>query len=167
MCADHPATRAQVNIGVNSSAGTSAKSSTTADQNSTFRGEHAVGLACLQLGERCLLERLGDLDAVGAELLGGAAQHARPRVLGAVDAVAEAHEALAAVEGILDPLVGVTGSLDLVEHLQHAEGAPPWSGPLSAPTAPDRAAAASAPVEVITRAVNVDAFMPCSAALIQ
>src|SRR4029078_10970447 len=46
-------------------------------------------------------------------------------------------------------------------------GAPPWRGPDSAPTAPDRAAATSAPVEAITRAVNVEAFMPCSAALIQ
>ncbi len=36
MCADQPARRAQVNIGVNSDAGTSAKSSTTADQNSTL-----------------------------------------------------------------------------------------------------------------------------------
>ncbi len=33
-----------------------------------------------------------------------------------------------------------------------------------APTAPERAAATSAPVEVMTRAVNVEAFMPCSAA---
>ncbi len=44
------------------------------------------------------------------------------------------------------------------------EGAPPCSGPDSAPTAPERAAATSAPVEAITRAVKVEAFMPCSAA---
>ena len=43
-------------------------------------------------------------------------------------------------------------------------GAPPCRGPLIAPTAPDSAAATSAPVEAITRAVKVDAFMPCSAA---
>ena len=43
-------------------------------------------------------------------------------------------------------------------------GAPPCSGPDIAPTAPDSAAATSAPVEAITRAVNVEAFMPCSAA---
>lgn len=36
-----------------------------------------------------------------------------------------------------------------------------------APTAPDRAAATSAPVEAMTRAVNVEAFMPCSAADVQ
>ena len=35
------------------------------------------------------------------------------------------------------------------------------------PRAPDSAAATSAPVEAITRAVKVDAFMPCSAAEIQ
>ena len=43
-------------------------------------------------------------------------------------------------------------------------GAPPCSGPDIAPTAPDSAAATSAPVEAITRAVKVEAFMPCSAA---
>ena len=43
-------------------------------------------------------------------------------------------------------------------------GAPPCSGPLIAPMAPDSAAATSAPVEAITRAVNVEAFIPCSAA---
>ena len=33
-----------------------------------------------------------------------------------------------------------------------------------APIAPERQAAASAPVDAMTRAVNVEAFMPCSAA---
>jgi hypothetical protein len=41
-------------------------------------------------------------------------------------------------------------------------GAPPCSGPDMAPIAPDSAAATSAPVEAMTRAVNVEAFMPCS-----
>src|SRR4051794_20934885 len=82
-------------------------------------GEHAIGLARLQLGERGLLERLGDLVALGPDLLGGPAQHAGARVLGAVDAVAEAHEPLAAVERVLDPAIGVAELLDLVEHLEH------------------------------------------------
>src|SRR3954469_23631648 len=51
--------------------------------------------------------------------------------------------------------------------LNTRDGAPPCSGPDSAPTAPDRAAATSAPVDAITRAVKVDAFIPCSAAEIQ
>ena len=46
-------------------------------------------------------------------------------------------------------------------------GAPPCSGPESAPTAAESAAPASAPVEATTRAVNVDAFKPCSAVQIQ
>ena len=46
-------------------------------------------------------------------------------------------------------------------------GAPPCRGPDIAPTAPDRAAATSAPVDAMTRAVKVDAFMPCSAADVQ
>ena len=44
------------------------------------------------------------------------------------------------------------------------DGAPPCSGPLIAATAPESAAATSAPVEAITRAVKVEAFIPCSAA---
>ena len=46
-------------------------------------------------------------------------------------------------------------------------GAPPCSGPESVPTADDIAAAQSAPVEAAMRAVNVEAFRPCSAAEIQ
>ena len=57
MCADQPATRAAVNIGVNSSGGTCALSSTTADQNSTFVASTRSGLR-LQLLERRPLERL-------------------------------------------------------------------------------------------------------------
>ena len=44
------------------------------------------------------------------------------------------------------------------------DGAPPCSGPDRAPTAAESAAATSAPVEATTRAVKVEAFMPCSAA---
>src|SRR5688500_82845 len=47
------------------------------------------------------------------------------------------------------------------------DGAPPCSGPDRAPTAADRHAATSAPVEATTRTVKVEAFMPCSAAEIQ
>ena len=43
-------------------------------------------------------------------------------------------------------------------------GAPPCSGPLIAPIAPEIEAATSAPVDAITLPVNVEAFMPCSAA---
>jgi len=44
------------------------------------------------------------------------------------------------------------------------EGAPPCNGPDIAPTAAENAAATSAPVDATTRAVKVEAFMPCSAA---
>ena len=44
------------------------------------------------------------------------------------------------------------------------DGAPPCSGPDSAPIPEEMQAAASAPVEATIRAVNVEAFMPCSAA---
>ena len=131
-------------------------------------GEHAVGLARLQLGERGLLERLGDLEALRADLLRGAAQHAGARVLGAVDAVAEAHQPLAAVQQLLDVALGVALALDLVEHLQHAAGRAAVQRAAQRADAPPTARRrTSAPVEATTRAVKVEAFMPCSAAEIQ
>src|SRR3954466_8508738 len=60
------------------------------------RGEHAVRAARLQLGQSGVLERLRTLEPRRADLTCGAAQHAGARVLGAVDAVAEAHQPLAA-----------------------------------------------------------------------
>ena len=84
------------------------------------RLEHAVGTALAQLGERGLLERLGDLVARSVELLRRTAKHAGARVLGAVDAVAEAHQPLAGVEQLLDVGGGVAGLLDLFDHGEHA-----------------------------------------------
>src|SRR5829696_3843251 len=84
------------------------------------RGEHAVGTAGLELGERRPLELLGGLEPRRLELPGSAAQDTGARVLGAVDALAEAHEALAAVERIAHPPIGVARPLDLVEHLEDA-----------------------------------------------
>ncbi len=43
-------------------------------------------------------------------------------------------------------------------------GAPPCRRPDSVPTADDSDAAQSAPVDAAIRAVNVEAFRPCSAA---
>ena len=44
-----------------------------------------------------------------------------------------------------------------------ASPAPPWSGPLSAPTPPATAECMSDSVDAITRVVKVDAFSSCSA----
>ena len=41
-------------------------------------------------------------------------------------------------------------------------GAPPWSGPFSAPIAPTTALSRSDPVLAMTRAVKVEVFMPWS-----
>src|SRR3954470_19863814 len=82
----------------------------------------AIGLARLQLGERRALQRLGHLVAGRAELTRRAPQDAGPRILGAVDAVPEAHEALAAVQRVADPALGVAELVHLVEHLEHARG---------------------------------------------
>ena len=72
--------------------------------------------------QRRLLERLGHLDARRADLLGGAAQHPGARVLGPVDAVAEAHQPVAAVEQLLHVALGVARLGHVVEHLEHARG---------------------------------------------
>ena len=142
MCADQPATRAQVNMRREQLRRHLGEVEHDGRPELDVGGQHAVGLARLQLGQRGLLERLGDLEARRAELARGAAQHARARVLGAVDAVAEAHQPLAAVERVLDPALGVAELLDLVEHLQHARRARRRAaGPHSAPTAPESAAA--------------------------
>ncbi len=82
-------------------------------------GQHPVGLAGVQLGQRGPFQRLGDLEARGAQLLGRTPQHAGAGVLGPVDAVAEAHEPLAAVEDALDVVLGVAGALDTFNHVQH------------------------------------------------
>ena len=167
MCADQPATRAHVNIGVNRSAGISAMSRITADQNSTFVASTRSGRRALSSASAACSSASATSNARRAELARRAPQHAGPRVLGAVHAVPEAHEPLAAVQRVLDPPVGVAERLDLVEHLQHARGRTAVQGPERAPTPAPSAAATSAPVEATTRAVNVEAFMPCSAAEIQ
>jgi len=46
-------------------------------------------------------------------------------------------------------------------------GAPPWSGPFIAPIAPVTALTISERVLAITRAVNVEAFMPWSITVTQ
>ena len=100
MCAAQPPTRALANIGVNSSGGTSAKSSTTADQNSTFVASTRSGLRAFSSASAACLELLGHLQSRRADLAGGAPQHAGARILGAVDAVAEAHQPVAPVERV-------------------------------------------------------------------
>ena len=62
------------------------------------------------------------VEAGGAELLGGLAQRAGAGVLGAVDAVAEAHDPLPASEQVGDVAVGVAEFRDGVEHGEDARG---------------------------------------------
>ena len=109
MCALQPATRAQVNIEVNMCAGTSAKSSTTADQNSTLVASTRSGWRACSSASAAFSSASATSKRGRAQLLGGAAQHAGARVLGPVDPVAEAHQPLAAVEHALDVALRVAG----------------------------------------------------------
>src|SRR4051794_29669494 len=82
--------------------------------------EHPVGVALLQLRQRGLLQGVGDLHPRRAELFRRTTQHPRTRVLGAVDAVTEAHQPLLRVEQSLHVTTRIALFGDLVEHLQHA-----------------------------------------------
>jgi hypothetical protein len=156
--------RAQVNIDVNMCAGTWAKSSTTAAQNSTLvsstrsgrRSRSSASAACSSASAT---------SKRGRRARGRTAQHAGARVLGAVDAVAEAHEALAlAVEHALDVVAGVAVFSTLLDHAEHARRRTAVQRAGHRADRARQAAATSAPVEAMTRAVKVEAFMPCSAA---
>ena len=68
--------------------------------------------------------------------LRGAPQHASPRILGPVDAVAEAHDPLAAVEEVSHVALGVAARATSSSIGSTRAGAPPCSGPDSVPTAP-------------------------------
>ena len=84
------------------------------------RPQRPVGIALGQLLDRGLLQCLGHLVTRGAELFRRTTKNACPWVLGAVDAVPEAHQAFLAVEDGLDVGRRVPGALDLVEHREHA-----------------------------------------------
>src|SRR4051794_2624297 len=82
--------------------------------------QHPVRATFPQLGERCLLQGLGNLVARGGQLLRRTPKHTRPRILGAVDPVAEPHQALTAVEEVLDVGHCLAALLDLGDHAQDA-----------------------------------------------
>ena len=69
--------------------------------------------------ERDVLDLDRQLEPVGLAVhrLDDLAQGAGSRVVGAVDAVAEAHEPFAPIHGIADPLLGAFGRTDLVDLL--------------------------------------------------
>jgi hypothetical protein len=100
MWALQPAMRAQVNIEVNISGGTSAKSKITADQNSTF-------VASARSGRR-------------SQVPSHVAQNSRAGILCAVHAVTEAHQTLICVQGFSNEGGGVITVLYLLDHREHA-----------------------------------------------
>jgi hypothetical protein len=89
-----------------------------------IRCEDTVRMASGELLQRGLFERLGDLDARRLELARRPAQDAGARILGAVDAMPEAHDALTPVEEVADVLRDVVGVRHLVEHLENARRGP-------------------------------------------
>ena len=94
------------------------------------------------------------------ETLRGGREQVGPVVPDLVDAVTEAHEALAVFELLAQVGLGPVCLLDLEDHIERRTERPPCSGPLSAPTAPTTAETMSDRVETITLAAKVEAFMP-------
>jgi len=84
--------------------------------------QHPVGPPLAKLGECCLLECFGDLEARRGQLARRASEHTCTGVLGTVDAVSEAHQPLAVVEQLLDVGGGVVAALDLLDHAEYAGG---------------------------------------------
>ena len=77
--------------------------------------------------------------------------------------MAHAHDAAPGRELALEPGLGARGRADRVEHVEHRAGRAAVQRPLQrADRADDRRDQRPTPVEAITRAVNVDAFMPWS-----
>ncbi len=74
--------------------------------------------------------------------------------------MAEAHQPLAAGQGVADPRLGLVGRADLAELVDDLRRRAAVERPLHRPDRPDTADARSERVEVMTRAVNVEALKP-------
>ena len=116
-----------------------------------------------QLGERSGLQRERDLVTGRAAFLAVRRSTPSPRVLGTGTPGGRSPSAAAGGPGRTARTPPRRRSARRPRSCRRTRGgAPPCSGPDRAPIAPDSAAATSAPVEAITRAVNVEAFIPCS-----
>ncbi len=79
----------------------------------------------LQLGEGALdlgFDLRGELDSVAAELLGHLTQHHRARIGGAIDGMAEPHDAIAVGDRLTNPCGGVVGVPNGVERVEGPAG---------------------------------------------
>ncbi len=84
------------------------------------RVERPVRLVLVQQPKRGLLDVAGEAEPLVAarERRGDLAERPCARVVGAVDAMPEAHQALARVELLAQPGLGVLGRADLVDHVR-------------------------------------------------
>ena len=118
MLAHQPMTRLDANVGVNSSR----RQAAVVHHDAGVELDVGVEVAArLQLGEHVddrLLDDLGELDLVGVDALGDAAEEQRARVVGLVDAVAEPHDLLAAGDVVDEVGPGVLGGADRLEQVE-------------------------------------------------
>ena len=130
------------------------------------RLQRPVGMSLGEHPQRDVLDGDGELEPVGraGHALGDLAQRGGARVVGAVDAVAEAHQPLAAVERVVDPRLGVLRRADLVELVDDLGRCAAMQRSLERADGARRSLSdVRLRVEVMTRAVNVEALKPCSA----
>jgi len=77
-----------------------------------------------------------------------------------VNPVADAHDFFLLLQAFFDIRIHSVQRADFLQHFDDPSLAPPWSGPLSVPMAVVIAEYMSLRVAMVTRALNVEAFMP-------
>ena len=87
----------------------------------------------------------------------------RARVERFVNAMADAHDLFLLGEAFFDVSIHLIERADFLSILITPSLAPPWSGPFKVPIALVMAEYMSLNVAMVTRALNVEAFMPWSA----
>jgi hypothetical protein len=111
-------------VGVNSSGGKPAVVHDHAGVELDVGVELAAGLELGQHLDHRGLDLLGEVDLAGTDALGHAPEEQRPRVVGLVDAVAEAHDLLAPLDGVDQVGAGVVLGADGLEHVEGPAGRP-------------------------------------------
>src|SRR6266851_663410 len=86
------------------------------------RGLRALRMLLVQDGESGLLDLRREVVELRVQALAHDLEDPRARVIGAVDAVPEAHESFLAVARLAQPVLGILGGADLLQLVHHSRG---------------------------------------------